>query len=319
MKIRLFTTIATTIAFVAVHAETFIPVKYGNFDNWLTRNIKESRLLGGETKKVYEICPSGTDNSGNAYSNRGGSPWGTSNVLASPMGVVKTSNAVYPEVRSGHGKCARLACEMEKCKVLGMMNMEVLVGGSIFTGEMLEPIKNTKNPYSKMNMGMSFTKKPKSLRFDYKVHVPGTGNRIYSSGFGKKKTISGGDHAEALVLLQKRWEDAKGNVYAKRVGTAREQYGKSTSGWVNGHDMDIIYGDATKDKRYTASMALIPASKSYYARNSKGKMVPVKEVGWGDDDDEPTHAIVMFSASGGEPYIGTPGLTLWIDNVGFVY
>ena len=29
--------------------------------------------------------------------------------------------------------------------------------------------------------------------------------------------------------------------------------------------------------------------------------------------------IVMFSAGSGEPYVGTPGLTLWVDNVGLEY
>jgi hypothetical protein len=48
-------------------------------------------------------------------------------------------------------------------------------------------------------------------------------------------------------------------------------------------------------------------------------MVPVKEVDWDDADATPTHVIVMFSAAGGEPYIGTLDLTFWVDNVGFVY
>jgi hypothetical protein len=310
--------VISVITSINSYAETFELIKYGNFDNWLTRNIKESTLLGGDTKKVYEICPSGTDNTGNAYTNRGGSPWGTSNVLASPAGITKTSNAVYPETR-GSGKCAKLVCEYEHCKAIGFINIDVIVGGSIFLGKMLEPVKSTKNPYSKMEMGMAFTKRPKALRFDYKVSVPTTNQRIYSSGFGKKKTLAGSDHAEALVFLQRRWEDSEGNLYAKRVGTAREQYKKSTSGWVNAHDMKIIYGDATTQAGYQSHMALISESKSYYARNSKGKMVPVKEVGWDDANATPTHVIVMFSAAGGEPYVGTLDLTMWVDNVGFVY
>ena len=83
--------------------------------------------------------------------------------------------------------------------------------------------------------------------------------------------------------------------------------------------MKITYGDATKHAGYNASMGLIPDKNSYYARNSKGKMVPVHEVGWDDANATPTHMIVMFSASGGEPYLGTPGLTLYVDNVSLVY
>ena len=48
-------------------------------------------------------------------------------------------------------------------------------------------------------------------------------------------------------------------------------------------------------------------------------MVPVQEVGWDAPDATPTHIIVMFSAASGEPYVGTPGLTLRVDNVGLAY
>ena len=299
---------------MSITAQRFEPIKYGDFNNWLTRNIKESTLLGGNTKKIYEICPTGTDNSGNAYVNRGGSPWATSNVLAKPAGVAKASNAVFPENREGHGKCARLVCQYDNCKAIGIVNIEVIVGGTIYLGEMIEPVKSTNNPYSKMNMGMPFTKQPKALRFDYKFYMPNSNQRIYSSGFGSKKTLAGADSGETVVLLQKRWEDKDGNLFAHRVGTGREFYKKSTNGWINNHDLKIVYGSAGSSLK-----GLVPASKSYYAKNSKGKMVPVKEVGWAPAGTAPTHAIVMFSAAGGEPYTGTPGLTLWIDNVGWVY
>ncbi len=303
--------ICAAIAIQAVRAESVEAIKYGNFDQWITRNIKESKILGGQTRQVYEIGPAGTDNSGKAYTNRGGAPGGTSNVLPKPAGITKTSNAVYPEARGG-GKCAKLVCEYEHCKAAGLVNIDVVVGGSIFTGEMIEPIKSTSNPYSKMNMGVAFTKRPKALRFDYKVLVPNTKQRTYSSGFGKKKTIAGSDKAEALIILQKRVEDAKGNITAYRVGTGREQYGKSTGGWINSHKIPVHYGQ-------TSAYPLIPAANSYYARNSKGKMVPVKEVGWAPAGTAPTHMIVMFSASGGVPYQGTLGLTMWVDNVALVY
>lgn len=298
----------------SIEAERFEPIKYGDFNNWLARNITESKLLGGKTKTIYEICPSGTDNSGNAYTNRGGSPWGTSNVLAKPAGIAKASNAVSPEVRSGSDKCAKLECKYDNCKAVGIVNIEVIVGGSIFLGEMQEPVKNTKDPYSKMDMGVPFTGRPASLRFDYKFFMPNSTERVYAPGLGRKKTLKGADTGEAVVLLQKRWEDKNGNLFAQRVGTAREVYKKSTGGWVNKHDMKITYGSAGSSIK-----ALVPENKSYYAKNSKGKMVPVREVGWADASATPTHAIVMFSAAGGEPFTGTPGLTLWVDNVGWVY
>jgi hypothetical protein len=317
---RKIMTLAALVALTinATLAESFEMLNFGNMDNWITRNIKESSLLGGNTKQVYEIGPTQVDNSGKAYTNRGGSPWGTSNVLASPAGIVKTSNAVYPEDRAGNGKCVKMVTQYEHCKAIGIINIDVIVGGSIFLGQMMEPIKNTSDPYGKMDMGVAFTKRPKALRFDYKVLMPNTGTRIYSSGFGKKKTLAGSDHAEAVVYLQRRWEDKDGNLFANRVGTAVEQYKSSTNGWVNAHDMPIVYGDMTKRSDYVSRMGLMPKDHTYYAKNSKGKLVPVQEVGW-EPNGTPTHLILMMSAAGGDAYTGTLGLTMWADNIGFVY
>jgi hypothetical protein len=34
-------------------------VKFGNFDSWITRSIKESVLVGGNTQTLYEVGPKG--------------------------------------------------------------------------------------------------------------------------------------------------------------------------------------------------------------------------------------------------------------------
>jgi hypothetical protein len=300
-------------------SETIERLKFGDMDEWVTRIVKESSILGGHTKNVYEIGPTSTDATGKPYYSRGGSPWATSNVLAKVVGITKTSNAVFPDKREGHGQCAKLTTMLEHCKAIGLINIDVLVAGSIFLGRMIEPIKSTKNPYSNMEMGISFNRRPKALQFDYKIEVPKTGNRMYSSGFGKKKTLPGTDKAEVFILLQRRWEDSDGNLYAKRVGTGRELYPSSSAGWVEGHRIPVLYGDITSLPSYKPFMGLISGEKSYYGRNSKGKMVPVKEVGWDDADATPTHMLVMLSAGSGEAYIGTIGLTLWVDNVSLVF
>ena len=289
------------------------PLRYGDFEHWVTRNIKESRVIGGAHKQVYAVGPDRTVNGPEPYVPAGGTPWASSNVLAKVMGITKTSNAVYPDSRPTGGKCARLTTKLEHCKAIGIINIDVLVAGTLFLGRMFEPITSTSEPYAKMEMGIPFTKRPKALRFDYRVEVPEGNTRTFSSGFGSKKTLSGSDKAEAFILLQRRWEDADGKLYAKRVATARERFAKTTPGWVNGHDLKLTYGNAQ------SVMNLLPEDKSYYARNSKGKMVPVHEVGWDNPDATPTHIIVMFSAGSGEPYMGTLGLTLWVDNVGLSY
>lgn len=290
------------------------PLQYGNFESWTTRNFKESRLIGGKSRKVYEVGPQASYTDDKGYRPEA-SQWATSNVVAKVAGITKCSNAVFPDTRADGGRCAKLTTLIEHCSALGIIDIDVLVAGTMFLGRMFEPIKSTSQPYSKMEMGVPFTRRPEAVEFDYRVEVPQVAGRIYSSGFGKKKTMKGTDRAEVMVLLQRRWEDADGNLYAKRVGTGRERFGTTTAGWVNKHHMPITYGNATgKDLP-----DLIAPDRSYYARNSKGKMVPVREVGWDEPDATPTHIILMFSAGSGAPYVGTPGLTLWVDNVGMVY
>ena len=300
----------------AQHTEA---IKYGDFSNWVTRNIKESHIIGGKTKQVYEIAPSRVIDGDEPYVNEGGSPWATSNVMAKVCGITKTSNAVFPEERSAGNRCAKLTTRLESCKAIGIINIDVVVAGTMFLGRMFEPIKSTSDPYSKMEMGVPFTKRPKALVYDYRLHIPAGGTRLYSSGFGSKKTLPGSDKAEVFILLQRRWEDADGNLYAKRVGTGRELLSTNTSTWVNGHNLSVNYGDISHESYFKTYMGLIPEEKSYCARNSKGKIVPVHEVGWDSPDATPTHILVMFSAGSGEPYVGTVGTEFLIDNVALAY
>ncbi len=307
---------AMMFAGVAMMASAAIePIKYGDFNSWITRHIKESGVIGGKQKTVYEIGPTQTINGNKAYVPLGGSPWATSNVYAKVKGVEKCSNAVYPAVRgNASNKCAKLSSQLETVSVLGILDMKVMVAGSIFLGRMIEPITSTSNPYAKMEMGIPYTKKPKSLVFDYKVDMPNVNIRTKASGFGSPKKLAGRDAAVAFVMLQHRWEDAKGNIHAKRVATGGEKFAKA-SNWVNGHKLPLVYGDCSK-KPGSGWLGLRGKKDAYYARNSKGKMVPVIEEGW-DANATPTHVIVEMSAGSGEPYVGTEGLTLYIDNVGF--
>lgn len=323
-KFNLMQKFITTLAIVltsaaALPAQTVEMLPFGDMNSWVTRNIKESRILGGETKQCYAVGPNTTITGDRPYTNMGGSPWASSNVMAKVMGITKVSAVVEPDERSAGNKCAKLASSLEHCRAAGMVNIDVMVAGTLFLGKMIEPVKSTKNPYSNMEMGVPFTKRPKSMRYDYRLEIPSNPEITYSSGFGSKKVTPGSDKAEVFVILQKRWEDAQGNIYAKRVGTGRELLGRSTSGWVNDHRLKINYGDISGESFFKPNMGLIPEEKSYYARNSHGKMVPVHEVGWDTEDSTPTHIIAMFSSGSGEPYTGTVGMTLWVDNVGMVY
>lgn len=290
-------------------------IRFGDFNHWVTREIKESAVIGGKTKQVYEIGPTTTIAGNKAYSNMGGSPWATSNVYAKVAGVSKASNAVFPADYPGHGKCAKLCTMMESVKAMGMVNMDVLVAGSIFLGKMREPVTSTKNPMQKMEMGIPYAKRPKCLTFDYRLDVPEGNVRTKASGTGGKKTLPGRDSAVAFVFLQKRWEDEKGNIHAKRIGTGGKMFSHETP-WVNGCKIPIVYGDCSGHPGMQW-LGLRSGAKRYYARNSKGKMVPITEEGWGDGSDVPTHVILMFSSAKGDSFVGTVGMTMYVDNVGF--
>lgn len=296
------------------HSLTLEKIKYGDMSSWVTRHLTESAVIGGKKKTVYAIGPTRTIE-GNTPLNNQGSPWSSSNVYAKVAGVTKASNTVEPAVVNGN-KMAKLTTKIEEVKVLGVVNMDVMVTGTIFLGKVKEPISSTKSPYSKMEMGMPYTKRPKALVFDYKVDMPNVNTRTKATGFGSKKTLQGRDQAEVYVLLQKRWEDNKGNIHALRVGTGRERYNKSI-GLTMQHQLPIYYGDISQKSFYKPYMNLLNGSKAYYAYNSKGKLVPVQEEGWADANETPTHVLVMASTTCGEAFVGTEGITMYIDNICF--
>ncbi|RGN49212.1 glycoside hydrolase xylanase [Bacteroides sp. AF16-49] len=296
--------------------ERVVPIPFGDMNNWVTRKIHESGIIGGATKSVYAVGPTQTIEKNEAYENLGGSPWATSNVFAKVAGISKTNVSVFPEKR-GDGYCARLETRYESVKVFGLVDIEVIAAGSLFTGSVHEPISGTKNPMRMLNMGIPFTEKPKALRFDYKIKMSGESDRVCSTGFSKKTKVKGTDYPVVVLLLQKRWEDGKGNIYAIRVGTMVLRYDKSTD-WVNGATYPIHYGNITKEPFYVEEWMKIQ-DQERYSTNSKGKSVPVKEMGWGTANDMPTHMVLQFASSHGGAYIGSPGNAMWVDNVALVY
>lgn len=299
-----------------VTSENVVPFAYGDMDNWIVREIHESGIIGGNTKWLYELGPSDTIVGNTAFRNMGGSPWATSNVMAKVAGVVKTNTSVFPEKR-GDGMCARMETRYESVKVFGLVDIEVIAAGSVFLGTVHEPIKGTKNPQAMLQSGVPFSKKPKALRFDYKVKAAPEKNRVRSTGFSRKSTVAGQDSLAVILLLQKRWEDEEGNVYSKRVGTMVQRYTESTPDWVNDATYPILYGNITSKPEYKPYMRIQVEER--YTLNSKGKSVPIQEVGWAEQGEAPTHMVLQFTSSHGGAYIGSPGNTFWIDNVELIY
>ena len=317
MKVKVLIGLALLLLWCTAKAqETVVPFRYGDMDQWVTRKIQESGIIGGHTKSLYEVGPTKEITGNEAYVNQGGSLWANSNVMAKVMGIVKTNTSVYPE-RRGNGYCARLETHIESVKVLGLVNITVLASGSMFLGDMKEPITGTKDGEKALNSGVPFTKRPKAVRYDYKVKMSGEPNRIRLTGFSRKSTVPGKDCAIMTCLLQKRTEDADGNIIAKRVGTAVVCYSR-TEGWNNQATYEIHYGDISDKSFYNASLMSLGVG-GYYARNSKGESKLIQETGWADSDETPTHLVLQFTSSLGGAFVGSPGNTLWVDNVALVY
>ena len=227
-------------------------------------------------------------------------------------GIYKTNTTVFPE-RRGDGWCARIETHIEDVEALGI-NLHVVCQGAFLLGDLIEPIKSTKDPMTKVVYGIPFSGFPKALVFDYKAEV---GHAVVrGTGFSKIKTLDRLDYPEAVILLQKRWEDEDGTLHALRVGTGQERFTRNVSKWENGHRIEVKYGDITSDPSYKSYMKLeTDPDRAYHAFNCKGRNVPVIEEGWAPVGTEPNYLIVKFLASCDEAFHGGVGNILWIDNI----
>ena len=304
------------LACLTASAQRYEKVPFGDFEHWVVRYITESQIIGGQEKTLYVIGPDDTIWSNAPYSYKN-TIWSSSNAFAKVMGVVKTSTNVTPD-KGPNGKCAKLATQFASCKVVGMVNIKVLAAGSIYWGKMLEPITGVSDPYAFMDWGIPFDKRPKALVLNYKATIPNTGKLVKGTTF-RTTEFDGYDPAEILFILQNRWEDEKGNIHAKRVGTAVYHIEKSSNGWVKDSKLPIIYGDARKSKDYQPYMDLISGEKTMYALNKKGKKKVIQEEAWAEANCPVTHAIMMITSGSQGAFVGALGNVLWVDEIRLEY
>ena len=50
----------TLTATTDANGQNIQPIKYGDMNQWVTRHVKESAIIGGNTKTLYEIAPAKT-------------------------------------------------------------------------------------------------------------------------------------------------------------------------------------------------------------------------------------------------------------------
>ncbi len=305
------------ISFTGVFSQVVKPLKFGDFESWTTREVKESKIIGGNLRTIYVNGPKEhiTADKLSPYEYGTKTIWSSSNVYAKVAGITKASCSIEPEKR-GDGTCVRLDTKIERVKVLGLINVSVLVSGSLFTGATIEPIKSADDPYCNICFGIPFTQRPKALVLDYKCKISPNNYVMKHSGVSSKRIDGMQDKAEIWLYLQKRWEDAEGNIHAVRIGTMRTQLDHDELEWKNAQRMEIHYGDISKSSYYKEYMHL---NGPYRTRNSKGNVVPIQEEGWGNPNDTPTHMILMITSGDKGAFIGSEGNTLWVDNVGLEY
>lgn len=288
--------------------------RYGTLDSWSVRQIKESGLIGGQTKHLYEFYGNrDTTATKEPFTAPEGYLWRTNNVMAVVAGITKTNNTVFPEPRDG-GYCARIETHIETVKAIGIINMDVVCQGAFILGTLNEPIKDTKNPMAKVLYGVPFEGRPTALVFDYKADVGH--EAIRGTGFSKLKNLGYPDYPEIAIILQKRWEDEEGNVHALRVGTGIERITENVPDWVDGHRIDVHYGDISSEPFFKDYMGLNNnPERAFHTLNGKGDNVIVSEEGWAAPEEQPNFMIIKFISSCGKAFYGGVGNTLWIDNI----
>ncbi len=310
------------IVSVSLQAQRIEPIPFADFEQWAVRYIKESAIVGGKTSVLYAVAPTDTIRTNSPFEyGKNGNIWSVSNAYAKVMGVEKGSGTLTPEYRdTTNGYCCRMDSKLEVVRALGMFDLRVLVAGTLFTGRTIEPIRTQKDPYQNIDFGVPFTQTPTALIFDYKAVISPDNTLLYAKGgVGKPKEIAGHDEGHAFVVLQRRWEDAEGNIYAERVATGYERFKEDVPQWQNNHTLRLLYGDITTSpiyKQYTNDVKLNNVRR---AMNKQGKIVPIQEVGWAKEGTLPTHVIINLSSGCYEAFVGHDGNTLWVDNLQWVF
>ena len=292
MRTNRFLILFLLVALVTQAQERIEVLPGGDFETWTEKQIKESALIGGQTKTLYKIS----------------GPWSSSNAHARALGVDKVSVSVTPE-RRGNGFCCRMESTLESVKAIGI-DFKALATGSIYTGKLLDVVglKQSSDPNSAIDMGVPFTGRPSALILDYKALIQDK-TAVYAPAKTKVKPVEGHDKGHITLILQHRWEE-NGHVYAYRVGTAEQTIAQTTE-WQNDFRVPVVYGKAGE--------ALHQLSNNRHkTHNSRGEMVCIEEVGF-RGDLEPTHLIVQISAGSMPPFTGCPGNVVWCDNIRLAY
>ena len=96
--------------------------------------------------------------------------------------------------------------------------------------------KNASNPYSKMEMGIPFTRRPSALRIDYKVHIPEGVSRVRATGSSRKdipgrtmprstSCFSDAGRMPTATYMPRGWEPPRALRYINRLDSQSRHKG----------------------------------------------------------------------------------------------
>ena len=124
---RIFSGVAAILLCLGASAQKVELVPFGDFENWTVRYIKESAILGGETRVNYVVAPKDTIRENAAY-DYSKTIWASSNAYAVVMGVTKVSCSVTPD-KGPSGLCAKLENNMASVKAAGLYDADCPASG----------------------------------------------------------------------------------------------------------------------------------------------------------------------------------------------
>jgi hypothetical protein len=165
-----------------------------------------------------------------------------------------------------------------------------IAAATLFTGKFTDGFPSVSDPRSNIDLGVSFTGKPSSVKFQY-TYTPGANNEDENGA-----PLPYGDQCDIYILLENR-DGAK----TKRVGTAWFRNGDTQSSWKE-IEVPVKYGQ------------LDPSDDWFdYAQ-------PQPDEEWGTGTENVTHISVLFSSSfEGDFFKGAIGSVLEVDNLILTY
>ncbi|NLR94199.1 PCMD domain-containing protein [Flammeovirga agarivorans] len=204
--------------------------------------------------------------------------WETSNPGTSFLSFVNTTQETSDVVSGSSARMETIAIPLTG-----------IAAATVYTGKFQ---LNTSDPAQSAILGVEYTKRPKSMSFNYK-YTPGD-EYLQFDGAVSSPVEGAVDSCLVYMYLQKREGES-----IQRIGTAAMQHSDTVTEWTK-EKLEVIYGEIENP---------VP-----------GFRLRPEETGWADADATPTHVIITFtSTSAGDYFRGAIGSVLMVDDISIEY